>query len=74
MIAAAWAWALGGIVVVLTVGLLAMLLLGLIGLPGAAARRAGQRVRARGGTPLPDEVPDASAGEVAEQVEESRER
>jgi hypothetical protein len=72
MIASAWAWALGGIVVFLVVGLLAMLALGLIGLPGTFARRVGQTAageRSEGGRPVPDEVPDASAAETAARAE-----
>jgi len=77
MIASAWAWALAGILAFLVLGAGVMLVLGMLGLPGTFARRLGQTAageRTGGGQPLPDEVPDASAAEIAEQAEEPPER
>jgi hypothetical protein len=77
MIASAWAWALAGIVAFLVLGVLVMLALGVLALPGDAARRLRQTAageRTAGGQPLPDEVPDASAADVAEQAAEPPER
>ncbi|HXV57204.1 MAG TPA: hypothetical protein VD704_04985 [Gaiellaceae bacterium] len=60
--AAAWVWALVGVVAFLAVGLLVMLALGAFGVPGDALRRLWHtltfRRRLERGTPLPDEVPD----------------
>lgn len=70
MIAATWVWALVGVVLLLALGVLAGVALGLVGVPGDFLRRLGQTAaaeRSEGGRPLPDEVPDATAGGTVEQ-------
>jgi hypothetical protein len=77
MTGSTWAWGLAGIVAFLVVGVVVMLALGVLGLPGTFARRLGQTAaaeRTADGRPLPDEVPDATAAEIAEQSEEQPER
>ena len=74
MIAAAWLWALLAILAFLVLGLLLMLALGLVGVPGDLRRRAGQTLAAERvdeeGTVLPPEVPDSSARETAARADE----
>ena len=74
MTGAVWVWALAGIVFVLVVGLLLVVALGLVGMPGDFLRRVRQTATAgrseRGGE-LPAEVPAASAEETARLVDDT---
>jgi hypothetical protein len=63
MIAAAWAWGILGVVVFLGIGLLAALMLGLLGAPFEVFRRVE-------GEPEPSEVPELTAEETAAEVDE----
>lgn len=71
LVGASWAWALGGILLLLVLGLAVMVALGLVGTPGDLFRRAGQTAaapRTEDGRPLPDEVPDRTPAEAAEEA------
>jgi hypothetical protein len=75
--AAAWAWALLGIVALLVLGVLLMFLLGLAGTPGDALRRLGHRAsapREERGHVVPDEVPTATAEDTARAVDDAAEK
>lgn len=75
MIAATWPWVLAGIAFVLLAGLVVMLALGAVTMPGDFLRRAGQRAtagRTDRGAAVPDEVPAEEAGEPARLADEKR--
>lgn len=74
--AATWIWAVVGVLAFLALGVLAAVALGLVELPGDLFRRAGQAAaggRVEGGQPVPDEVPDRTPAEAAEEAEQLRE-